>query len=367
MADSGPDADDVVRSGRSRASSGRVMLADVSPDGVRLEEMHRFVNPPIRQGSTLHFDIAAIWAGAQGACALRPISPGPTAVRSSVSGWIRGRWTTRCSPLMVAPKSPPPTTWPCSKATATPTSGSPTARLMDARQLASAARQAASPVLRLSSRPTEQSASSCEARAPTRSTRTPIRQARGRLVIPGRHFFRPSGSNVDPSTGALTVFVRGTDNGVWYRTYSNGAWGTYWYGIGGQSWELPRRYRRAPGVIDVFVEGTNQELYESRRTAGTWSNWSLVSSTLMGSRPAASSDTTAGTIAVAWRGPGTGTGEAPWLTTDTNGGWSTPSSLGGRSSEHPLWCRRTDGRTYLVKAPTTWSGSTPAPDLAGRR
>ncbi|MDP9091749.1 MAG: rhamnulokinase [Actinomycetota bacterium] len=47
------------------ASSGRVMLADVSPDRVRLEEVHRFVNPLIRQGSTLRWDIAAIWAGVQ--------------------------------------------------------------------------------------------------------------------------------------------------------------------------------------------------------------------------------------------------------------------------------------------------------------
>ena len=43
--------------------------------------------------------------------------------------------------------------------------------------------------------------------------------------------------------------------------------------------ELPRYHRSSGGGIaerrgDRRVgEGTNQELYESRRTAGTWSSW----------------------------------------------------------------------------------------------
>ncbi len=45
------------------ASSGRVMLADIGPAGVSLEEVHRFPNRPVQLGQTLHWDVLALWAG----------------------------------------------------------------------------------------------------------------------------------------------------------------------------------------------------------------------------------------------------------------------------------------------------------------
>lgn len=45
------------------ASSGRVMLADVSAGGVELHEVHRFANRPVTVGDTLHWDVLALWAG----------------------------------------------------------------------------------------------------------------------------------------------------------------------------------------------------------------------------------------------------------------------------------------------------------------
>ncbi|GAA4704822.1 rhamnulokinase [Phytohabitans rumicis] len=58
------------------AASGRVMLAAVSPDGVALEEVHRFDNGPVRLLGTLHWDAPRLYAevltGLRAAVARRP-------------------------------------------------------------------------------------------------------------------------------------------------------------------------------------------------------------------------------------------------------------------------------------------------------
>jgi rhamnulokinase len=43
------------------ASSGRVMALDLLPDGLRLEEVHRFPNGPVQLGERLHWDILSIY------------------------------------------------------------------------------------------------------------------------------------------------------------------------------------------------------------------------------------------------------------------------------------------------------------------
>ncbi|HEX8860489.1 MAG TPA: rhamnulokinase, partial [Actinomycetes bacterium] len=45
------------------ASSGRVMLGRVTSDELRLEEVTRFANGPVRVGATLHWDVLAIYRG----------------------------------------------------------------------------------------------------------------------------------------------------------------------------------------------------------------------------------------------------------------------------------------------------------------
>jgi len=45
------------------ASSGRVMVGSVGPDGLRLREAHRFANVPVRLGATLHWDVLALYRG----------------------------------------------------------------------------------------------------------------------------------------------------------------------------------------------------------------------------------------------------------------------------------------------------------------
>jgi rhamnulokinase len=43
------------------ATSGRVMLGEVGPDSVRLTEVHRFGNGPVRLGDTLHWDVLGLY------------------------------------------------------------------------------------------------------------------------------------------------------------------------------------------------------------------------------------------------------------------------------------------------------------------
>src|SRR6266511_4073745 len=45
------------------ASSGRVMLAQVSPDTLRLDEVARFDNVPVPVGGTLYWDILRLYRG----------------------------------------------------------------------------------------------------------------------------------------------------------------------------------------------------------------------------------------------------------------------------------------------------------------
>ncbi|MEV6400605.1 rhamnulokinase family protein [Streptomyces sp. NPDC051907] len=45
------------------ASSGRVMLGRVGPGVLELTEVHRFPNRPVRTGSTLHWDVLALYRG----------------------------------------------------------------------------------------------------------------------------------------------------------------------------------------------------------------------------------------------------------------------------------------------------------------
>jgi rhamnulokinase len=45
------------------ASSGRVMMGRVTPEELRLEEVSRFANGPVRLGSTLHWDVLGIYRG----------------------------------------------------------------------------------------------------------------------------------------------------------------------------------------------------------------------------------------------------------------------------------------------------------------
>lgn len=68
------------------ASSGRVMLADVTQGGVRLREVHRFPNRPVEVHGRLHWDVLSLWAGALDGLRIAARDAGPL-VGIAVDSW----------------------------------------------------------------------------------------------------------------------------------------------------------------------------------------------------------------------------------------------------------------------------------------
>ena len=104
-----------------------------------------------------------------------------------------------------------------------------------------------------------------------------------------------------PSTGVIDVFVRGTDGALWSRTTTNGgATWSNWASLGGQLASGTGPAASSQGSrLDVFVEGTNGALYQKTST-GSWSGWQNLGGELTSS-PAATSPTS-GVIDVFVRG-----------------------------------------------------------------
>ncbi|RYP88331.1 rhamnulokinase [Nocardioides guangzhouensis] len=69
------------------ASSGRVVLGEVGPDRLRLQQVARFPNDPVRTDDGLHWDLEALYAAAlDGLRAAAAASPGPLA-SAAVDSW----------------------------------------------------------------------------------------------------------------------------------------------------------------------------------------------------------------------------------------------------------------------------------------
>ena len=60
---------------------------------------------------------------------------------------------------------------------------------------------------------------------------------------------------------SLDVFVKGTDNALWYRHYQSGSWSS-WKSLGGSLTSSPAAVSRSAGKINVFVRGSDGALWE---------------------------------------------------------------------------------------------------------
>jgi hypothetical protein len=131
-----------------------------------------------------------------------------------------------------------------------------------------------------------------------------------------------------PSSGVIDVFVRGSDGVIWTRTTTNGgtSWSA-WTSIGGQtpSGTGPAVCSQGSG-LDVFVQGTDGALWHKSYTGSSWSGWQSLGGILTSS-PAATSRSS-GTIDVFVRG----SDGVIWTRTTTNGGatWNAWHSIGGQ-------------------------------------
>jgi hypothetical protein len=125
--------------------------------------------------------------------------------------------------------------------------------------------------------------------------------------------------------GYMDVFARGTDGALWWKTTTNnGTSWSNWNKIGGQlaSGTGAAADAGGPNSLDVFVKGTDQALWYSHWDGTKWSAWKSLGGTLTSS-PAATSRSSS-TIDVFVFGSNNGL-----LGKTYNGGWSGWQAAGG--------------------------------------
>ena len=134
-----------------------------------------------------------------------------------------------------------------------------------------------------------------------------------------------------PSAGGrVDLFVRGTDDQVWHGVLSGGQ--TTWTSLGGALTEAPTAAFTSPAVWTVFARGTDRQLW----FRGPSSSWSPLGAPVapaadgFNGRPSASIDGS-GAVHVAVRAR---TDEI-WERVQTGGVWSGWRSLGGTLNDSP--------------------------------
>ena len=91
-------------------------------------------------------------------------------------------------------------------------------------------------------------------------------------------------ANTDPiaianNDGRLQVFIVGTNNQLYYKTQSapnSNTWSSAWTSLGGgiKADTSPAVARNGDGRLQVFIVGTNSQLYYKTQTAAAGSSWS---------------------------------------------------------------------------------------------
>lgn len=162
--------------------------------------------------------------------------------------------------------------------------------------------------------------------------------------------------------GNVTVAVRGTDNALWTSTLSGGSWSS-WASVGGAMTSSPTITSQNSSNLEVFIRGTNHHLFQNTFNGSSWGGWSDLGGpdggTFIGDPTAASRSN--GIITVYVRTASNSISERYWT---TGGGWSPGwSDIGGATTSSPnvstetsgdesVFYRGTDGALYR----NTWSG-----------
>jgi hypothetical protein len=166
-------------------------------------------------------------------------------------------------------------------------------------------------------------------------------------------------------SGLLDLYVRGGDDAIWMNSRnSSGIW-TGWQVVGGVATSEPAAVSWDSNRIDVFMRGSDNYIYQKTWTPGAWTNWTNVSGTAASlSAPAVAS----------W-GPGRldlfmrGIDNMIYWKAYTGGSWGGWASLGGPSNSAPaaisrgtnavdLYMRGTDNQIYYkFYNGSSWSAS----------
>ena len=132
------------------------------------------------------------------------------------------------------------------------------------------------------------------------------------------------------SASKTDVFVRGTDNQLWHKSWNGTAWGN-WEPLGGVLTADPGAVAAGAASIDVFVRGSDKQLWENTWNGSAWTGWQPLAGILT-SGPDADSWTTTGThVDVFVRGTDNGL----WHKWSDSGIWSVWEPLGGSLTSDP--------------------------------
>lgn len=138
-------------------------------------------------------------------------------------------------------------------------------------------------------------------------------------------------SSPDASGWASTrvdTFVRGTDNGLWQRTWDGTSWSS-WSSLGGMLTSAPSAVSWGPNRIDVFARGSDNALWHRWWDGTKWWGWESLGGTLT-SGPDASS-WGANRLDIFGRGGDNGLWHKYWDGTK----WSGWEALGGTMTSDP--------------------------------
>jgi hypothetical protein len=80
----------------------------------------------------------------------------------------------------------------------------------------------------------------------------------------------PGASSWGPNR--LDVFVAGTDNQLWHKWWDGSKWIGY-EPLGEQLWSGPCAYSRAENLIDVFIPGPDGSIRQRNWDGNAWSGW----------------------------------------------------------------------------------------------
>lgn len=146
--------------------------------------------------------------------------------------------------------------------------------------------------------------------------------------------------------GQPHVFMTEANGVVWTKwQFSNGNW-SGWDTLGCCAKSEPVLSRNYNGTLEVFIRGTDNQLYHKWETSrgGSWSGWAGLSGALT-STPTAAINITVGTLEVFVRGTDNGVWHM-WQGSPS-GNWSGWAGLGGGLTSAPVVFPNYDGRLEI--------------------
>jgi alpha-galactosidase len=142
------------------------------------------------------------------------------------------------------------------------------------------------------------------------------------------------------ANGRIDVFVRGTDNHAYQRTFNGSSWGP-WICLGGSLTDAPTVAFTSPTAWLMAATGADGAVWQRDARSANWTSIGTPNGKPIYGRPSAVSDSLGAYVAVR-----ASDDSVWWRTVDTAGNWSAWTALGGVISGSPTLLA-TDGRIYL--------------------